>query len=107
MSEGGHLVIRLRHDRENDRVELTVRDNGSGIAEDRLPKIFEPFYSTKAGPDATGKGGTGLGLSACRQIVQAHQGTIRVASTVGRGTAFIIRFPLTASPANAPPSSAA
>lgn len=94
MGEGGQLTVRLRHDAECDWVELTVRDTGPGIPEDQLPRIFEPFYSTKTGPDASGKGGTGLGLAACRQIVQAHQGTLRVASTLGRGTAFTVRLPV-------------
>jgi signal transduction histidine kinase len=57
-----------------------------------LPKIFDPFYSTKSGPDETGKGGTGLGLSFCKEIIDAHHGRLRVESTVGRGTAFIIRL---------------
>jgi signal transduction histidine kinase len=59
-----------------------------------LPHIFEPFYTTKTGPDASGKGGTGLGLSLCRDIVEAHQGRIRVESTVGRGTAFTLKLPV-------------
>jgi signal transduction histidine kinase len=75
-------------------VELTVRDNGSGIPREALPKIFEAFYTTKQGPDESGKGGTGLGLAACKEIVDAHRGRIRVESTVGRGTAFIIRLPI-------------
>ncbi|MGH7137687.1 MAG: ATP-binding protein, partial [Pirellulales bacterium] len=55
---------------------------------------FEPFFTTKRGPDATGKGGTGLGLSACRDIIEAHQGRIRVESSVGKGTAFTIKLPI-------------
>ena len=74
-------------------VELTVRDSGCGIPKEKLPHIFEAFFTTKAGPDATGKGGTGLGLSACRTIIEAHHGRIRVESTVGKGTAFIIKLP--------------
>lgn len=94
MPDGGRLIIRLRPDREGKQVELSVRDYGSGIAADKLPRIFEPYYSTKSGPDATGKGGTGLGLAACRQIIQAHQGVIRVESAVGKGTCFTLRLPV-------------
>ena len=65
-----------------------------GIPADKLPRIFDPFYSTKDGPDETGKGGTGLGLSSCRSIVEAHHGRIRVESTVGKGTAFTILLPV-------------
>ena len=79
---------------EQGWVELTVRDTGCGIAKETLPSIFAPFYSTKAGPDESGKGGTGLGLAACKENIDAHQGRIRVESTVGRGTAFIIRLPI-------------
>ncbi len=94
MPEGGTISIGLKTNAEANEVLLTVRDSGSGIPQDQLPNIFEPFFSTKSGPDASGKGGTGLGLSACRDIIQEHGGRIRVESTVGRGTAFIIRLPV-------------
>ena len=93
MIQGGLLTIALQYDQQQHAVHLMVRDTGSGIPGDKLPKIFDRFYSTKAGPDESGKGGTGLGLSACRDIVEAHQGRIRVESTVGKGTAFIIMLP--------------
>jgi signal transduction histidine kinase len=96
MPQGGRLVIRLGCDPASGMVELMVRDNGSGIAPDALRRIFEPFFSTKKGPDASGKGGSGLGLSACRDIIEAHHGRIRVESTVGKGTAFTIKLPLAA-----------
>ena len=94
MAGGGTLLIRLAHDAESNMVDLTVRDTGSGIPRDQLPKIFDRHFTTKAGPDATGKGGTGVGLSSCRDIVESHQGRIRVESTVGKGTAMIIRLPV-------------
>ena len=93
MSGGGEVTIRLVYDRENQMVDLIVRDTGSGIPADRLPKIFDRYYSTKSGPDESGKGGTGLGLSSCRDIIESHRGRIRVESTPGRGTAFIIKLP--------------
>lgn len=94
MPDGGRMVIRVRHDPAAGMVDLTVRDTGSGIPADRLPRIFEPGYSTKAGPDATGRGGSGIGLTACRAIVESHRGKIRVESSPGKGTAFTIRLPL-------------
>ena len=94
MPNGGQVVIRVGLDQASGMVELSVRDNGPGIAEDKLPRIFDPYYSTKKGPDETGKGGTGVGLSACRDIVEAHQGKILVASTIGKGTAFTLRIPV-------------
>ncbi|HTU17382.1 MAG TPA: ATP-binding protein, partial [Gemmataceae bacterium] len=57
--------------------------------------IFEPFYTTKE-PDSNGHGGTGLGLSVCRQIIEQHQGRIRVESLVGKGSTFILKLPVVA-----------
>jgi signal transduction histidine kinase len=106
MPNGGRVLIALAHDAQNDTVDLTVRDTGTGIPADKLPRIFDPFFSTKKGPDSSGKGGTGLGLHTCRSIVEAHHGRIRVESTVGVGTAFTIRLPVyrkpSASAASAP-----
>lgn len=94
MPEGGHITVRLAHDAAHDTVDLTVRDTGCGIPADKLPKIFDRFYTTKSGPDASGKGGTGLGLALCRDVIEAHHGRIRVESTVGRGTAFTLKLPV-------------
>ena len=88
--EGGFVRISLMQD--SDDVVLTVRDNGQGIPAETLPRIFDPYFTTKSGPDSTGKGGTGIGLSSCKEIIDAHGGKIRVESSVGKGTAFILRF---------------
>ncbi|MCE9605933.1 MAG: ATP-binding protein [Planctomycetia bacterium] len=93
MPQGGQLVVQLSHDEANDTVDLLVRDNGAGMPPETLRRIFEPFYTTKSGPDESGKGGTGLGLATCRDIIEAHHGKIRVESTVGKGTAFTIKLP--------------
>jgi len=93
MPGGGRLTIKLHHDRENDMIDLVVRDYGCGIPAEKLPHIFDSFFTTKSGPDESGKGGTGLGLSMCRDIIEAHHGQIRVQSTVGKGTAFTLKFP--------------
>ncbi|QDT07625.1 Sensor protein ZraS [Rubripirellula lacrimiformis] len=95
--EGGTILVRLAPSSEAGWVELTVRDSGSGIPQESLPRIFDSFYSTKSGPDESGKGGTGLGLAACKEIIDAHDGRIRVESSVGVGTAFIIRLPVAVS----------
>jgi len=101
MPNGGRLWIKLLHDAENNMIDLVVRDSGCGIPADKLPRIFESFYTTKSGPDASGKGGTGLGLSMCREIIEAHHGRIRVDSTVGKGTAFTLKLPTAAKAAAA------
>ncbi|MEM6779062.1 MAG: ATP-binding protein [Planctomycetota bacterium] len=95
MPDGGTLLIRLQAREMDERsgVELTIRDSGLGIAPDVLPRIFDPYFSTKSGPDESGKGGTGIGLAACKKIVDGHGGRIRVESSVGRGTAFVITLP--------------
>lgn len=94
MPSGGRVILKLRHDAENNMVELIVRDTGCGMAPETLRKIFDPYFSTKSGPDASGKGGTGLGLSTCREIIEAHHGKIRVESTLGKGTAFTLKLPV-------------
>lgn len=94
MPNGGQIVVRLAHDPRQNTVDVTVRDTGSGIPTDKLPRIFDRFYTTKSGPDASGKGGTGLGLAFCRDVIEAHHGRIRVESTVGKGTAFTLKLPV-------------
>jgi signal transduction histidine kinase len=93
MPGGGRLLIKLLYDKENGMIDLVVRDSGCGIPPDKLPHIFDSFFTTKSGPDDSGKGGTGLGLSLCREIIESHRGRIRVDSTVGRGTAFTLKLP--------------
>ncbi len=92
MSEGGRLIVRTTFDEPSNTVVLHIRDYGCGMGNEQLQKIFEPYFSTKGGPDETGKGGTGLGLYACHKIIAGHGGKIRVESTPGKGTAFTIRL---------------
>jgi signal transduction histidine kinase len=92
MTRGGRLRIDVRENVPSQLVELRLADNGCGIPSDKLRQVFEPFYTTKE-PDEEGHGGTGLGLSVCRQIIEQHQGRIRVESVVGKGSAFTIKLP--------------
>ncbi|MDG1874645.1 MAG: ATP-binding protein [Mariniblastus sp.] len=94
MSEGGQLVIKLQQNTANHTVDLSIRDYGPGIPQDKLRRIFDPYYTTKSGPDETGKGGTGVGLATCKNIIEAHGGKIRVESSVGKGTNFTLMFPM-------------
>ena len=93
MTNGGRLIIKLVDDKNNGTVNVVIRDFGCGIPAEKLPKIFDSFFTTKNGPDESGKGGTGLGLSMCRNIIESHRGRIRVDSTVGKGTAFTLMLP--------------
>ncbi len=104
MPDGGRLVIRLQNDDAGKFVDLSVRDYGTGMDQETLHKIFQPYYSTKSGPDESGKGGTGLGLATCKKIIEAHGGKIRVESSPGKGTCFTLRFPAVR-PATAVPAS--
>jgi signal transduction histidine kinase len=87
MRGSGTLTLSTR--RGPDHAELAVADTGPGIPPDVLPRIFEPFFSTK-GPTA----GTGLGLSVSYSIVERHGGQIFVDSTVGKGSTFRVRLPI-------------
>ncbi len=69
-------------------VEIQIEDSGAGIPKEQVEKIFDPFFTTKK----VGQG-TGLGLSIAYGLVQKHNGTISVSSTVGKGTKFILRLP--------------
>ena len=92
MPRGGRLRIDVRENLRTHMAEMAVADTGVGIPPEGLRLIFEPFYTTKE-PDEHGHGGTGLGLSVCRQIIDQHQGRIRVESLVGKGSTFTIKLP--------------
>ena len=92
MAAGGRLKIEVRENETADTVEVKVQDTGVGIPPDQLRLIFEPFFTTKQ-PDEYGRGGTGLGLSVCRQIIEQHHGRIRVESVVGKGSTFTLKLP--------------
>lgn len=94
MPDGGRLLVEVRENHTTQSADIRVADTGPGIAPDKLRRIFEPFYTTKS-PDESGHGGTGLGLSVCRQIIEQHHGRIRVESVVGKGTTFTVKLPLT------------
>lgn len=93
MEGGGTLTIAVRPSDDGQFAEIAIRDTGTGIPSEKLPRIFDPFFSTKT-PDAGGQGGTGLGLALCREVVESHKGRIRVESAIGRGTTFTLKFPL-------------
>ena len=88
VTDNGEIVLRTKNS-EADTVRLEISDNGSGIAPEDIPHIFEPFFSTKR--DARG---IGLGLPIVLGIVQNHGGKIEVDSVVGRGTTISLVFPL-------------
>ena len=79
--------IQLSIQNGGQQATVRVRDNGGGIAPERLDRVFNPFFTTKPN-------GTGLGMAIARKVVEAHGGTIDVASTPGQGTEFAVALPL-------------
>jgi signal transduction histidine kinase len=84
--KGGRITVRV--EAAADQVRLIVRDTGTGIAADMVPRLFEPFFTTRAAD-----GGTGLGLAVVRAIAVEHHATVAVASEPGRGAEFVVSFP--------------
>nr|WP_262370624.1 PAS domain-containing sensor histidine kinase [Sutcliffiella horikoshii] len=86
MPKGGTVSVALEKI-EGEQVLISIRDEGTGIPEDKLKKLGEPFYTTK-------ERGTGLGLMVSYKIVEEHNGTIEVSSKLGKGTTFHIKLPI-------------
>ena len=92
LGRGGSITIKAQN-ADTGETRIQVIDTGPGIPDKLLPKIFQPFFTTKG---TTRKGeakGTGLGLAICKEIVEHHKGRIEVASEVGKGTTFSIYLP--------------
>lgn len=94
MPNGGELIVAVNEpvgtpNGVSGFISIEVSDTGTGIPENIQQKIFEPFFTTKS----EGKG-TGLGLSICSGLIRSHEGTIEIDSKPGKGTRFIIRFPV-------------
>jgi len=87
--DGYEPTVSVSTKKFNGYVEVSVRDNGKGIPQKILDKIFQPFFTTKP----TGQG-TGLGLSLSYDIVKAHGGELKVETTEGEGAEFIIQLPI-------------
>ena len=84
----GVVTVRCEYDGDNDRVKITVSDNGEGMSAGTVSRLFEPFYSTK------GLRGTGLGLVVTKKIVEEHGGLVSVESEKNKGTTFTILLPV-------------
>lgn len=87
MPDGGTIILGAERDWQDSWVRLTFEDQGGGIADDDLEKVFQPYFTTK---DV----GIGLGLAITERIVKAHGGEILVTSNVGVGTTFTVRLPM-------------
>jgi signal transduction histidine kinase len=91
---GGRVELRVANENQG-WVTLEIQDTGAGIPPEALPHVFERFY--RADPSRTRQsweiGGSGLGLSIARELVEAHDGTIAISSSVGQGTTVTLRLP--------------
>ncbi|WP_437947128.1 ATP-binding protein [Sorangium sp. So ce296] len=92
-ASGAGATIAVRGRTEAGEIVVEVEDHGSGIPEELLAAVFEPFVTTKRDPS-----GTGLGLPLSRSIVQDHGGTLTLRSAVGQGTTVVVRLPLAGAP---------
>lgn len=88
MPGGGNLAIRAGESEEHQHVWVQISDDGEGIPQENIDRIFEPFFSTKS--DSSG---VGLGLSMVYGIIKEHKGDIKVDSEPGRGTTFLVTLP--------------
>ena len=88
VSENGEVLFRA-YNPDDDHIRIDISDNGVGIAEDDIPHVFEPFFSTKENVS-----GIGLGLAIVHGIVQSHKGKTEVKSERGKGTTMSIILPL-------------
>ncbi|SFS91785.1 ATP-binding protein [Marininema halotolerans] len=89
---GGQVTLSIQQ--LGEKVQLTVKDTGSGIPEEDLPFVFERFYKADKARTRGQSGGTGLGLSIVKHIVEAHGGLVTVKSKLGEGTRFVVQLPL-------------
>ena len=92
MPKGGTIRIEVLENQAQGMAEISVADTGCGMGPKDLGQIFEPHFTTKT-PDEDNQGGTGLGLSVCRQIIEQHMGRIRVQSAPGKGSIFTLKLP--------------
>jgi two-component system phosphate regulon sensor histidine kinase PhoR len=97
---GGHVTLRLAAGRDR-RIELEVEDDGVGIPESELPRIFERFYRVDKGRGRA-EGGSGLGLAIVKHVAQSHGGAVEVRSRVDRGSLFRVVLPLEDAAVDAP-----
>ena len=87
MDDGGELKVDLSLDGDSDEIRITVSDTGCGISPQHLPRVFDPYFTTKSS-------GTGLGLAIAHNIVEAMGGRIKVRSDPGKGASFSVTIPL-------------
>jgi len=90
--EGGTVVVKLS--REDAHARVDVLDNGPGIATEDQKNLFEAFTQVERSANASGSKGTGLGLTICKQIIEAHDGFLKLESETGKGCCFSFSLPL-------------
>ena len=90
---GGQISLQIDSGETNQDICLRVIDTGSGIAKEHLDRVFDRFYQSNSGRDrSVVRRGGGLGLAICKSIVEAHGGSISIASQPGKGTTILVRL---------------
>jgi len=89
MKNGGEVFVTVEHDSGAREILIMIKDEGVGIAKGDIKKLFEPYYTTKIT-----ERGTGLGLPIARNILEKHNGTIEVSSTLNKGSTFTVKLPI-------------
>lgn len=89
MQNGGYITVEIKKEKDKDKdwIKILFKDTGPGIPTNILPKIFEPYFTTK-------KEGSGIGLALTQAIIKMHGGTIDCESILNVGTTFIIKLPI-------------
>lgn len=87
-ADGGRINMSARYIKDSNSIEISIADNGPGVDNSNLERIFEPYITTK-------EKGTGLGLAIVKKIIEEHSGTIAIKPIMPHGANFIIRLPVT------------
>ena len=90
IGSGNSIIVSLN--KENDKIKFSVKDDGVGISEENIPKIWDRFYQVDSSRTADGNGSSGLGLSMVKWIAETHNGKLEVKSELGQGSEFIFIF---------------
>ncbi len=90
----GQISVKVWHEPDNELCHIEVKDNGIGIPEEQLSNIFERFYQVEKSQEWARKGGTGIGLTLTKNIMEQHQGTVKVRSKLNEGSVFTVSLRL-------------
>lgn len=91
---GDRLLLQFLTDKKKENMLIHISDSGIGIAKADIPYVFERFYRAESPPEIRNASSSGLGLTICKELVEAHGGSISVKSRVGKGSTFSVKLPI-------------